>query len=74
MPARALLERLYGFAEPTATADGRLTYACLYCDASSDDGHDALGHDRDCGYWHLRVALASPAARRLVAQVGPATG
>ena len=70
MPARTLLERLYGFAEPTMTAASRLIYASLYCDARSEDGYRALEHDPDCGYWQISGVLASPAGRRLAAQVG----
>jgi hypothetical protein len=63
---RRVLERIFGFAEPTATRDGRVTYECLYCGATADDGHPA--HALDCPYWLAHSALATPAAARLVAQ------
>ena len=66
---RHVLERLFGFAEPTATESGRLTYECLYCGAADDDGE--APHSCDCPYWLARPALATPAAARLVEQAFP---
>ena len=73
MPARTLLERLYGFAEPTMTVADQFAYTCLYCGARSEDGDRTPEHEADCGYWQLWRTLASPAGRRLAAQVGRLT-
>ena len=63
---RHVLERIFGFAEPTATGAGRLTYECAYCGGTADDGE--VPHGLDCAYWVARSALATPAAARLVEQ------
>ena len=65
MGARTILERLYGFAEPTADGPG---IVCAYCDASTADGGLAR-HEADCAYWDARAAFDSPAAGRLVARL-----
>ena len=65
MGARAILERLYGFAEPTAGGPG---VACAYCDAAATDGGPAR-READCAYWDVRTAFDSPAAGRLIARL-----
>ena len=63
---RHVLERIFGFAEPAATASGRLTYECLYCGAAADDG--ATPHHFDCSYWLAVPSFAKAGAARLVEQ------
>jgi hypothetical protein len=64
---RHVLERIYGFAEPTTTREGRVTYECAYCGVCAD--HGSLPHVADCPYWAAQSAFATPAAARLVEQV-----
>ena len=63
---RRVLERVYGFAEPTAIGDGIVTYECAYCGARDDDR--APQHTADCWYWQALWIFETPAARRLVEQ------
>jgi hypothetical protein len=69
MLARALLERIYGFAEPTAVATGRLIYTCVYCDAHATTAGGPAPHTADCPYWHARATLDSPVAHQLFARL-----
>ena len=62
---RRVMERIYGFAEPTMR-EGGVTYECAYCGACADDG--ALPHSFDCPYWGALPSFTSPAAARLVEQ------
>ncbi len=64
---RNVLQRIFGFAEPTVTGAGELTYECLYCGASADDRRPS--HAFDCPYWLALPSFASPGATRLVDQV-----
>jgi hypothetical protein len=64
--ARHVLERIYGFAEPTATQAGSMTYECIYCGGHGDDGSPS--HAIDCPYWLALPTLESAAAARLVEQ------
>ena len=63
---RAVLERLWGFAEPVA---GRAGGACAYCTAPAAEERSGADHEADCPYWDAAVAFDSPAARRLVAHL-----
>ena len=62
---RRVMERIYGFAEPT-TREGGVTYECAYCGACADNGSPP--HAVDCPYWATLPAFATPAAARLVEQ------
>ena len=63
---RAILERLWGFAEPIAGGAGA---ACAYCTAPAALQRPAADHEADCPYWDAAAAFDSPAARRLVAHL-----
>ena len=58
--ARHVLERLFGFAEPTATRLGGVTYECIYCGGQGNTGSPL--HAVDCPYWLTLPTLESSAA------------
>ena len=64
---RHVLERCFGFAEPTTRPGGLVTYECSYCGACAAAG--ALPHAADCQYWLALPSSVTPAAARLAEQL-----
>lgn len=67
---RAVLMRLYGFAEPLAQPDGTVRYECLFCGGQTTGS--TVSHAADCSYWVALPSFETPAGAALLTRASGA--